>query len=154
LSESGKAGRQLKLVLCPREFERRFFSQNAVTNAVGLIEIKTPKARLLGSSYRDGVYNVSSEMTGAIQQVLVYRQSLVDERDKLLTDHPNLESFSPRCVVLIGHAKKELTEKRNRQAFELFRQQLVDVEIVTYDEMFERTRRLVKILEEGVDNKS
>jgi hypothetical protein len=35
---------------------------------------------------------------------------------------------------------------------EQFRQQLSDIEVITYDEMFERTRRLVRILEEVVDN--
>lgn len=129
-----------------------FLVKNAITNVVGLIEIKTPKTRLLGSAYRSGVYNVSSDMTGAIQQVLVYRRSLIDERDRLLENHSDLESFSPRCVVLIGHAGKELTDKVKRQAFEQFRQQLADVEVITYDEMFERTRRLVRVLEEGVDH--
>ena len=128
-----------------------FLFKNAVTNVVGLIEIKTPKTKLLGSSYRNGIYNVSTDLTGAIQQVLGYRQSLVEERNKLLDDHPELESFSPRCVVLIGHAGKELTDKHKRQAFELFRRELSDVEVITYDEMFERTRRLVRILEVGVD---
>ena len=131
-----------------------FLVKNAVTNAVGLIEIKTPKSKLLGPSYRNGIYNVSIDLTGAIQQVLFYRQSLIEERNRLLEDHPSVESFSPRCVVLIGHARKELNEKRKRQAFELFRQQLADVEVITYDEMFERTRRLVRILEEGVDSES
>lgn len=128
-----------------------FLVKNAVTNVVGLIEIKTPKTRLLGPIYRNSVYNVSADLAGAIQQVLVYRQSLVNERDRLLEEHPDLESFSPRCVVLIGHARKELNDKAKRQAFELFRQQMSDVEVITYDEMFERTRRLVRILEEGVD---
>lgn len=128
-----------------------FLVKNAITNAVGLIEIKTPKTKLLSTEYRKGVYNVSSELTGAIQQVLVYRRSLVEERARLLTD-AGVELFSPRCVVLIGHAGKELADAARREAFELFRRQLADVEVITYDEMFERTRRLVRILEEGVND--
>ena len=128
-----------------------FLVKNAVTNAIGLVEIKTPKTRLLGSEYRNGVYNISSELAGSIQQVLVYRQSLLDDRNLLLDTQPEMESFSPRCVVVIGHAKKELIDSARRKAFELFRRQLVDVEVITYDEMFERTRRLVKILEFGAD---
>ena len=127
-----------------------FLIKNAVTNVVGLIEIKTPKTRLLGATYRNGIYNISTDLTGAIQQVLAYRQSLTEERNQLLNAHPELESFRPHCVVLIGHAGKELNDKYKRQAFELFRRELSDVEVITYDEMFERTRRLVKILEEGV----
>jgi hypothetical protein len=128
-----------------------FLFKNAVTNAVGLIEIKTPKTPLLGSEYRQGIYNASEDLTGAVQQVLAYRQSLVDERDTVLRDHPDLDPFHPRCVVLIGHAAKQLgNDPKRKQAFELFRRELSDVEIITYDEMYARTQHLVRILEEGV----
>lgn len=127
-----------------------FLVKNAVTNSVGLIEIKTPRTALLGRSYRAGVYNVSADLSGAIQQVLAYRQSLMDERDQLLKGNPNLASFIPRCVVLIGHAGRELIDQEKRQGFELFRNQLKDVEVITYDEMVEKTRRLVHLLEEGI----
>ena len=129
-----------------------FLVKNAVTNALGLIEIKTPKTKLLGPEYRGGVHNVSADLSGAIQQVLAYRQSLVDERKKLLENNRELESFAPRCVVLIGHAKNELADSSKRMAFELFRAQLSDIDVITYDEMYERTRRLVAILEEGTAN--
>ncbi len=128
-----------------------FLVKNAVTNAIGLVEIKTPKTKLLGSEYRNGVHNISNELAGSIQQVLVYRQSLLDDRNLFLGIQAELESFSPRCVVVIGHAQRELNDSTKRKAFELFRRQLLDVEVITYDEMFERTRRLVEILEVGAD---
>jgi hypothetical protein len=102
---------------------------------------------MLGAEYRAGVYNISTELTGAIQQIFTYRQSLVDERETLLRDQPGLESFNPRCVVLIGHLRHELDTKTKRQAFELFRGQQSDVEIITFDEMYERTERLINVLE-------
>jgi hypothetical protein len=129
-----------------------FLFKNAVTNSVGLIEIKTPKTPLLGSEYRVGVHNISSDLAGAIQQVLTYRQSLIDERSVLRDADSDLAACSPRCVVLIGHAKKQLVDRKRRMAFDLFRRQLSGVEVITYDEMFERTRRLVSVLERGVDN--
>lgn len=124
-----------------------FLVKNAVTNAIGIIEIKTPKTRLLGSEYRDGIFNVSTELSGAVQQVIAYRHSLMSERDHLLRNEPPLTSFTPRCIVLIGHAKNELTDNEKRQAFDLFRYQMKDVEIITYDEMVEKNKRLVKLLE-------
>jgi hypothetical protein len=128
-----------------------FLFKNAVTNAVGLIEIKTPKTPLLGAEYRQGIYNASDDLTGAVQQILAYRQSLVDERDSILREHPGLDPFHPRCVVLIGHAVQQLgSDPKRKQAFELFRRELSDVEIITYDEMYARTQHLVRILEEGV----
>jgi hypothetical protein len=128
-----------------------FLFKNAVSRGVGLVEIKTPKTLMLGAEYRAGVYNISTELTGAIQQILTYRQSLVDERDTLLRHQPGLESFNPRCVVLIGHLRHELDTKTKRQAFELFRGQQSDVEIITFDEMYERTERLIDVLEGNTD---
>lgn len=127
-----------------------FLFANVVTNTVGLIEIKTPMTPLLGAKYR-GTYNVSVELGGAVQQVLSYRQSLIVERDRLLVEHPGLEVFHPRCIVVIGHGAKQLKDPTRKQAFELFRRELSDVEVITYDEMFARTRRLIQILEDGAE---
>ena len=125
-----------------------FLIKNKVTKAVGLIEIKTPKTSLLGSQYRDEIYNISSELSGAVLQVLSYRENLTRERDSLFRKRgSDLESFDPKCVVIIGHADRELDSPEKKQGFELFRRQMSDVEIITYDEMFERTKRLVELLE-------
>ena len=125
-----------------------FLIKNKVTKAVGLIEIKTPKTPLLRSQYRDGIYNISSELSGAVIQVLSYRESLTRERDSLLRRHGlDLESFDPKCVVIIGRVDRELDSPEKKQAFEVFRRQMSDVEIITYDEIFERTKRLVELLE-------
>ena len=125
-----------------------FLIKNKVTKTVGLIEIKTPKTPLLGSRYRDQIYNISSELSGAVLQVLSYRENLTRERDSLLGRHDiDLESFDPKCLVIIGHAARELDSREKKQGFEVFRRQMSDVEIITYDEMFERTKRLVELLE-------
>lgn len=127
-----------------------FIVKNWITNAVGLVEIKTPMTPLLGSEYRSGIHNVSEELSGAIMQVLHYRDSLGREWATLLDRQS--DAFDPKCLVLIGHARKELTDTDKRRSFELFRRQLPDVEIVTYDEMFERTKRLINILEGRLEN--
>lgn len=125
-----------------------FLVKNSVTKSVGLVEIKTPKTPLLGKQYRGGIYNISDELSGAILQVLSYRESLSRDRVALL-GHGSLDAdtFDPKCLVIIGHAKRELTDTEKRRSFELFRAQLPDVEVITYDEMFERTRSLVNLLE-------
>lgn len=125
-----------------------FLIKNKVTKAVGLIEIKTPKTPLLGSRYRDEIYNISSELSGAIVQVLSYRENLTREGDSLLRKHGlDLESFDPKCVVIIGRVDRELDSPEKKQGFEVFRRQMSDAEIITYDEIFERTKRLVELLE-------
>ena len=128
-----------------------FLVKNKVTSSVGLVEIKTPSSPLLGPEYRTGVYNVSQELTGAVQQALCYRESLSRERLNLLTPTQlEVDVFDPFCVVLIGHTRREFGgDKAKVQAFELYRQQFSDIEIVTYDEMFEKMSRLVLVFESG-----
>jgi len=125
-----------------------FLIKNNVTNSVGLVEIKTPKTALLAPEYRNGIYNISPELSGAVMQVLNYRDTLSKERKTLLSgDSINADAFDPKCVVIIGHAKRELNESNKVKSFELFRRQLSDVEVITYDELFDRTKRLVETLE-------
>ena len=129
-----------------------FLIKNNITNSVGLVEIKTPKTDLLTTEYRNGIYNVSSELSGAVMQVLNNREFLAKERNALLSgDAIEAEAFDPKCVVIIGHAKNELKDRNKLKSFELFRRQLSDVEVITYDELFNRTKRLVQTLE-GVAN--
>lgn len=127
-----------------------FLVANQVTQEVGLVEIKTPATSLLGSEYRKGVYSPSNELAGAVQQVLVYRHSLLEEQRSLLRVS-EMRACSPRCIVLIGHARKQLgQDAQKRLALELFRSQLHDVQVIAFDEMFDRTRRLARLLEKGV----
>lgn len=128
-----------------------FLVQNKITSAAALVEIKTPATPLLGKQYRNGVYNTSSDLTGSVMQVLSYRDSLAQERTNLLKSGSiDTEAFHPMCVVIIGHVRRELSDTLKKKAFELYRQQLRDVQIITYDEMYERTRRLVRVLEQGL----
>ena len=103
-----------------------------------LIEIKTPVEKLLGPKYR-GVYRPASELAGAVIQVLDYRTQLLRKFDSLAKkEGKELNAFSPRCVLIAGNAKGELTDQDRRQSFELFRSSLKDVEIITYDELFRK----------------
>jgi hypothetical protein len=45
---------------------------------------------------------------------------------------------APRCVVVVGNGAAELNSEPKRTAFELFRRNSRDVEIVTYDEFFKK----------------
>ena len=101
-----------------------------------LVEIKTPATRLLGRKYR-GTYRPSPELSGAVMQVLDYRRTLVrDQRSIMDKAGRELHAFSPDCVVIIGTGASELDTEQKRTAFEDFRANSRDVEIVTYDELF------------------
>ena len=47
-----------------------FLVKNRITENAVLIEIKTPQTPLLGREYRQGVINISEDLSGAILQVL------------------------------------------------------------------------------------
>ena len=118
------------------------------TDAVVLIEIKTPRTRLLGPEYRDGVFPLSVELSGAVAQALRYRQSMMRDFHSITAGRGTpLTMGDPRCLVLAGHAQSELTTIATRESFELQRERLQGVTVVTYDELFGRLSRLVTLLE-------
>ena len=127
-----------------------FLIKNKVTNSVALIEIKTPMTPLLGSKYR-GVYSVSKDISGAVMQMLTYCDSLSQERTNLLTASGILAGvFDPQCIIILGNAGRELSDKDKIRSFELYRRQLKGVNIITFDEMYEKANGLVKVLEHGI----
>jgi hypothetical protein len=120
------------------------FSEESSGEAV-LVEIKTPATRLLGPKYRN-TYRPSAELSGALMQILDYRRSLPTHLGSLLegTEH-KLRAFAPKCVVVIGNGGLELNTDLKRDAFELFRANSKDVEIVTYDELFRKLEVLASL---------
>ena len=122
-----------------------FLVKNCLTNNAALVEIKTPATKLLSRRYRNTVYNVSEDLGGSVMQVLIYRFSL--QRDFYSLKHGvALEAFEPRCVVIVGNTA-EVRDDDKARAVELFRRHSSGVSIITFDELFEKTKRLVSVLE-------
>jgi hypothetical protein len=91
--------------------------------------------KLLGIRYRTGVYAPSSELSGAVAQVVAQRDSLVSER-RLLEGLPGpLTAFNPACIVLAGNSGQLDTPER-RRSFELYRSGIAGTTVLTYDELF------------------
>ncbi len=119
---------------------------NESSNDALLVEIKTPKTKLIGAKYRKGVHKPSDEIAGSVIQVLDYRRELSRNIKTITsgTDHV-IDVFNPRCVVIAGNASKELDTETKRKSFELFRTNLRDVEIVTFDELFKKAENLATL---------
>jgi hypothetical protein len=126
------------------KFVDYLFSQESSRETV-LVEIKTPATKLLGAEYR-GTYRPSPELSGAVMQILDYRLALARNLSALVesTNH-KLRSFAPKCVVIAGNGALELDTDLKRGAFELFRSNSKDVEIVTYDELFRKLEVLASL---------
>jgi hypothetical protein len=120
------------------------FSSNSSKEAV-LIEIKTPVTKLIGSAYR-GTFRPSQELVGAVMQVLDYRRTFIRDFPGLPKDAEyQIETYSPKCVVVIGNREDELRDTKKREAFESFRSNSNEVEIVTYDEVFKKLEVLASL---------
>ena len=119
-----------------------FLMKNSITNNVAIVEIKKPSTRILNQKpYREGVYTPSSELTGAIGQVLDQKRKLQGSMAQLKENSRNysLESHAIRGCVIVGKMPED--EDRVR-AFELIRGNSKDVDVVTYDELLEKVRRV------------
>ncbi|PYT60646.1 MAG: hypothetical protein DMG35_10815 [Acidobacteria bacterium] len=121
------------------------------TSQVVLIEIKTPGTRILGSRYRNKVYPLSTGISGAIAQILKYRQRLMQNWRGLLQENSaDLTLGDPRCLLIAGNTEEEFKGDAGpamRDDFELLRERTQGVTIVTYDELFRKLDRLVKLFE-------
>ncbi|PKH10545.1 Shedu immune nuclease family protein [Planomicrobium sp. MB-3u-38] len=124
------------------------FSKDAV-----LIEIKTPAAPLITpSEYRTGVYSVHKDLMGAVTQVLTYKTSL--QREYQALDYNNyrqgvkteFDIINPSCVVIAGRFDT-LIETAHKHSFELYRKELKNVIVITFDELFGRVKGLIELLE-------
>ncbi|MEU9797028.1 Shedu anti-phage system protein SduA domain-containing protein [Streptomyces sparsogenes] len=138
---------------------------DAIMRSKGLIssmlfcEIKTHDTELLAKTpYRAGVYQASKELGGGVAQVqktvskaqqLISREFLTRIYDDDGTPTGiELSTTRPRQVVVIG-SLREFThngavnpEKIN--SFELYRTSIQDVEIITFDELYQRACFIVE----------
>lgn len=132
-----------------------FLCANHLTRNVALIEIKTPKTKLLGSKYRGDIYNISNDLSGSVVQVTNYKNSLLQNHLSLSSrEEEGFEAFDPKCIVIIGNVHSELAEKKQRKTLELFRMGLKEVQVIAYDELFSKVEFLVDLLEGNVDEAS
>jgi hypothetical protein len=120
-----------------------FLLANSIGGNAALLEIKRPATKLLRETpYRDDIYAPSTELAGSVAQVLNYRDTLMTEKPRDL----NLNAFMPSCMVLIGNHGSELDSPEKRRSFELYRSSLNGVSIVTYDELFDRLKKILDVL--------
>ena len=120
-----------------------FLYQNQISNNVVLIEIKTPQTKIIHGPYRHS-YSFTQEMSGAINQVINYRDSLMKEYNNLGRDADRpFSAFNPKCVVIIG--KLSVLEPKQIAAFENYRNSLNNIEVITYDEILLRLKDLKSV---------
>jgi hypothetical protein len=126
-----------------------FFIKNDLSNNVSFLEIKTHLTALVeNKAYRGvDVFSATRDLSGAIVQVLNQRDNFQKEFYGLKVKSAHLgklESFNSKSVVLIG-SLKSLSDGQ-KSAFELFRSNSKDVEIITFDELQSKIQSLQSLI--------
>lgn len=140
-----------------------FLMQAARSGNLAIIEIKAPATDLLvRSHYRVGVHAPHHELSGAVNQVLDQRWQLQRNNVQMADDFrrrsvaevsgdedegPKLppETYAVQCVVIAGTMPEDLNL---RKSFELYRNGLNGVVVITYDELLLKLRTLLNLLKD------
>ncbi|MDO6500472.1 Shedu immune nuclease family protein [Photobacterium sanguinicancri] len=120
------------------------------------VEIKTHATHLLDNKpYRASCWAPSRELAGAVAQVQGTVASAVDtlsHKVSLSDEHGNLTgeeayNFQPKSYLVIGNLEEFVGEhgvnKDKLRSFELYRKNINNPEIITFDELYERARFIV-----------
>lgn len=127
-----------------------------IINSLCFVEIKKHTTNLLGASaYRPGCWAPSKELSGAVCQVqgtvAAAMQSLYglirpDNKDGDPTGE-EVFNFKPRAFIVVG-SLAEFTGEHGVstdkfRSFELYRNSLNGIDVVTFDELYERSKFIV-----------
>lgn len=130
-------------------------SNGAISNLC-FVEIKTHKTELLDKQeYRTGCWPQSKELNGGITQVRItvnealrniYGELRIQDDEGNLTGE-DLYNYKPKSYLVVGSLRQLKNEhgvnKNKLRSFELFRNNQKDVDIITFDELYERARFIV-----------
>ena len=134
-------------------------SRRGIIEATCFVEIKKHNTPLLENcEYRSECYSISKEVSGGISQIQKsIQKSLSSLKEKfLLTDienNPikNIYNYQPKGYLVVGSMTEFASEKGINESkyssFELFRRNLSNPEIITFDELFERAKFIVSTSE-------
>ena len=126
-----------------------------------LIELKTPRTKIFTQSKsetaRTNTWSFSSAFIDGVSQCLAQRSDWEKKssgkmlvKDKEALDKTRYRTLDPKVIFLIGSKKEEFSETSNniddivkRDTFENFRRNNRNLDILTFDELYERANYLV-----------
>ena len=120
-----------------------FLYRNKINKNIAFIEIKTHLTQLvLNSEYRNNIYPISNQLTGAIVQVLDQKNNLLKNYHSIIGNEA--DSLNSICVVIAGDTNK-FTKEGQDSSFELFRWSNKDVLIIPFNELLEKLENLFQL---------
>lgn len=117
------------------------------TGGLGVVEIKRPSHELVTSKvFRGNVHAPHQDLTSAIAQVLGQKAQLTMNFANKALDDDELQGknvMSVHCVVVIGTTPDS---NAKRKSFDLFRDAVKNVVVLTFDELLARIRELRELM--------
>jgi hypothetical protein len=120
-------------------------------NFTVLVEIKTPGTPLLQGKeeIRSGAWSLSKDLTDALSQIEAnidtwIKQGSVhpDNRDKL--EGSGVYTVQPKGIIVIGTLAQFNSNRSKRETFQRFRRSIHGIDIITFDELYERAKYIVE----------
>lgn len=131
------------------------FLYKSGTDNVSIIEIKTPSTELLSSEYRDNVYCPSKELAGSIVQIRKQKDNILKDYNSIKVQSMkkgiDFSVYDPKSYIIIGNTS-DLTPFQ-LESFELFRNSLKDIEIITFNELIDKLRMFQKYITQDYEEK-
>lgn len=120
-----------------------------------LVELKRPNTDLFKNKNRSNSWSLSNELIDAFSQILEQKASWQIQAESNANNNYNnngeiikQKTIDPKTILIIGNSSQYSGETKELQikakSFELFRRDSRNVEIVTFDELFERAKFIVK----------
>ncbi len=160
---SGLDGKKLEQIVAGYSLKDAGKRADAVLKTRGLIsalcfvEIKHHRTALLKNTpYRPRVWQPSDELSGGVSQAQVTVHAAVKELGERLPVKDKdgaptgeiLYGIKPRSFVVVGNLKEFETEHGTNEAkyrsFELYRRNVNEPEIITFDELYHRAKFIVE----------
>jgi len=119
-----------------------------------LVEIKTPATNLLsydkkgnGREIRNDTWLLSSDLLGAVSQIQVnsktWNWKSQDKENIKILEAKNIFTVEPKGILVIGNTAEFKNNESILNCFEVFRRNLHNPEVITFDELYERANFIV-----------
>ncbi len=120
-----------------------------------LVELKRPDTDLFKNKNRSNSWSLSNELIDAFSQILEQKASWQIQAESNTNNNYNddgeiikQKTIDPKTILIIGNSNQYSGETKELQikakSFELFRRDSRNVEIVTFDELFERAKFILQ----------
>ena len=129
-----------------------FLASSGPSKFTVLVEIKTPQTPLLRGKdpIRSGAWSLNTELTDALAQINANvegwgseGQNSISNR-QFMTERNLPHTVKPKGIIVIGTLRSINQDQTKLNTFELFRKSIHGVEILTFDELYDRARYIVE----------